>query len=194
MSTALKKIRARVKQLQKKNPHAHYKNLQKQAGKEFKSGKLKTVGKRKPAKKKAAKRKVAKRTVAIIHHAKPAPRKLHRRKRRSVGAAVASHRRRRVSGSGSNLMPIVAIGGLAVLAYFLLKPRTTTLLPSQIPGLVTTGNAARDNSAANIVAYATAAGIAATALSKLIDSINNSSDSTVTAAAGSADPTQYFTS
>ncbi len=41
MSAALKKINARVKQLQKKHPKSKRVTLQKQAGKEYRAGKLK---------------------------------------------------------------------------------------------------------------------------------------------------------
>jgi hypothetical protein len=40
MSTALKKINARVKELKKKHPGSSHHTLQKQAGKEYKAGKL----------------------------------------------------------------------------------------------------------------------------------------------------------
>ena len=55
MSTALAKINARVKQLQKKHPNTQRKTLQKQAGKEYKAGKLGGVRK-KSARKKSARR------------------------------------------------------------------------------------------------------------------------------------------
>lgn len=59
MSSALKKIQARVKQLRKKHPNAKFRSLQKQAGSEYRSGKLGGVKKKKRtvAKKKSAPRK-----------------------------------------------------------------------------------------------------------------------------------------
>ena len=51
MSTALAKINARVKQLQKKHPNTQRKTLQKQAGKEYKAGKLGGVRKKSARKK-----------------------------------------------------------------------------------------------------------------------------------------------
>ena len=55
MSTALAKINARVKQLQKKHPKTQRKTLQKQAGREYRAGKLGGV-KKHVAKKKAVRR------------------------------------------------------------------------------------------------------------------------------------------
>lgn len=59
MSSALKKIQARVKQLRKKYPNAKFRSLQKQAGSEYRNGKLGGVKKKKRAvaKKKSAPRK-----------------------------------------------------------------------------------------------------------------------------------------
>ena len=59
MSNALAKINARVKQLQKKHPKTQRKTLQKQAGREYKAGKLGGV------KKKTAKKKTVRRVGAV---------------------------------------------------------------------------------------------------------------------------------
>lgn len=59
MSTALAKINARVKYLQKKHPKTQRKTLQKQAGREYRAGKLGGV------KKKTARKKVVRRVGAV---------------------------------------------------------------------------------------------------------------------------------
>jgi hypothetical protein len=59
MSTALAKINARVKYLQKKHPNTQRKTLQKQAGREYRAGKLGGV------KKKTARKKVVRRVGAV---------------------------------------------------------------------------------------------------------------------------------
>lgn len=193
---ALKKINERVKQLQKKHPKSKRTTLQKQAGREWKAGKL-AGKKRKSAPKKKA---VARKRKTVVH--KPAKRKAARRKvttrvvvvgkirRRRRPAAKARHTRRRVSGKGPSIMPMVALGALAVGGYLLLSKGSTPQQNSYIP----TGNYQRDNSAANVLAYATAAGLAASAIAKLIDALNNSSDSQVTAAAANpqASISQFF--
>ena len=75
MSTALAKINARVKQLAKKHPHAKRVSLQKQAGCEYRAGKLGGV-KRKTVKKKSVGRARVKRFKG----------------RCRVGASVAPHK------------------------------------------------------------------------------------------------------
>jgi hypothetical protein len=52
---------------------------------------------------------------------------------------------------------------------------------------VQTGNSYRDSQAQKILAYATAAGLAATAIAKLIQALNSSTDSTVTQVSDSID-------
>lgn len=176
-ANALKKINARVKVLQKKHPNAKRKTLQKQAGREYKAGKLKV--KRKPvAKKKPVKRKAVKRSIARI--AKPATLgKLYKRRKRATRAKKVV--RRRVNGKvgkSSMLLPVVALGGLAVLAYFMLKPATNT----QVPALYQSQNVQRNQSASNILAYASAGALTISAIAKLIEALNSSDDKTVVAA------------
>jgi len=179
-ANALKKINARVKVLQKKHPNAKRKTLQKQAGREYKAGKLKV--KRKPvAKKKPVKRKAVKRSIArIAKIAKPSTLgKLYKRRKRATRAKKVV--RRRVSGTvgkSSMLLPVVALGGLAVLAYFMLKPATNT----QVPALYQSQNVQRNQSASNILAYASAGALTISAIAKLIEALNSSDDKTVVAA------------
>lgn len=181
--TALKKINARAKALKKKHPGKKYKTLQKQAGAEYRAGKLKA--KRKPAKRKAAKktttrrkttrRKTTRRKVGKAQTVVYSLGKLIKRKRRK--SPKKKRTSRRVGKGGSSMMPLIIIGGLAAAAYFLFKPATP-------PVLYQTSNPIRNSSANNILLYASAAGMTAKAIADLINAINNSSDADVAAAGG----------
>lgn len=179
-ATALKKINARVKQLKKRHPNAKRSTLQKQAGKEFKAGKLKKKKKAAPRKKvvhhrkkrRVVAKKVHRRRKAVVHH---------RKRRRSVTGIkrrrVVHHvirKRRRVSGMGKS-GKLLLIGAVAVGAYLLLRPKApqTVYIP--------TGSTYRDSSAQNIIAIAQAAGIVGAQLTKLIQQINSATDSQVQA-------------
>lgn len=180
MANALKKIVARVKVLRKKHPNAKYKTLQKQAGREFKAGKLKA--RRKPAAKKVTRKRTVKRkrisSVGAVASRVAAVRKRKApRKRAATKKKTSPRRRARVSGSGKSIMPALLLGGLGLAAVYMLTRRNqqpTTYVP--------TGNYTRDNAASNILAYATAAGLTIAAITKLIQALNSSSDSQVTAA------------
>jgi hypothetical protein len=76
-------------------------------------------------------------------------------------------------------MPVVLIGGLGLLAYALLRKPTQPAPALPPSGLATTGNQYRDATAQRILAYATAAGLAADAIAKLIQSLNHASDTEV---------------
>lgn len=178
-ATALKKINARVKVLKKKHPNSKRSTLQKQAGAEYRAGKLKV--RRKPAKKKVArKRRVAPRKKAAVkRRRKSAPRKRARRaklvtrtvvkyrvlrpKRKGAKVRIKVSRRRSVSGAKKSFMPLLLAVG-AVAALMLLKPKPAVYIP--------TGNASRDSQAANIMAYAAAFGATTTAIANLIKTIN----------------------
>ena len=187
--SALKKIVARVKQLRKKHPNAKYRSLQKQAGKEFKAGKLKA--KRKPAKKRVLKAK--KRVLHGATRRRKVQRKTKSAKVRTRTITVVKVRRIRVkakprkrgrvgSTSSKSMLPLIlgvaAVGGLA---YMLLKKPAVQYQQ--------TGNVIRDNSANNVLSWATAAGLGISAISKLIDALNNSTNSQVTNAA--SNPANY---
>lgn len=188
-ATALKKINARVKVLAKKHPGKKRTTLQKQAGKEYREGKLK---KRAPAKRKAT----HKRKKAVVKRVKAAPRKRVRKsrpvaKRKVYKAKVVKvkaykgKRYKRVSGIGklSSLVPIVAVAGLGLVAYYLYTKSTT-------PTLNTTTNPYRAQAQTSILQWAALAGMTATAIANLINSINASDDNTVIQAA--ADPGAYY--
>jgi len=184
-STALKKINARVKVLAKKHPGKKRTTLQKQAGAEYRAGKLKA--RRKPAKRKSPKRKAVRRRRHVGAKVGSHKRVVRRRKsvRRRVKRAVSRPRvivrtrtrtktvriasRRRV-GSKKSLLPVLAIAGAAVAAYFLLKPKTA-------PIIYPTGNTYRDSTSQQLLQYAQAAGATATAIAQLVATINAANQS-----------------
>lgn len=177
MANALKKIQARVKKLRKRYPKKKYSSLMKQAGKEYKSGKLKPrkkAAKRKPAKRKAVRRKTApkKRVVKRARRRAAAKPKVIRR-RTVVVYRTKKRKSRRASVSGfgkiGKILPIVALG---VGAYLLLKPKPA-------PPIVQTSNPARNQAASDILLYANAASMTAAAIAKLIQTINSSNDTQV---------------
>lgn len=201
MNNALKKINARVKVLQKKHPKSKRTTLQKQAGREWKSGKLRgAVGAvRKKAAKKTVRRKSKPRKRAVKRARVPRKRSLTHvlkaltkpKRKRVYKAKVVSVRKykatryRRVSGMGkmSSLVPIVAIAGLGILAYYLINKQTQVQFPP-------TNNPYRAQAQNSILSWAAAAGLTATAIANIINAINNSDDATVINQA--AAPQQYF--
>jgi hypothetical protein len=194
MNTALIKINARVKELQKKHPNSERITLQKQAGKEWRDGKLK---KRKPSKRKVvAKLKPVKRRRAVSK--KSVVRKTVRKRRAAVAKskrvyrakvvrvrAYKAPRYKRISGIGkmSSLVPIVAVVGLGILAYYFMNK-------TSLPAIAPTTNPQRAAATNDILQWAAVAGLTATAIAKIIDSLNNSSDDAVVSAA--ADPAAAF--
>ncbi len=174
---ALKKITDRVKALRKKHPKAKYKSLQQQAGKEYKAGKLKNKaarkkvsGVKKTARKKAASKKTARKRAPRV---KVITRQITigtiKRKRRKAAPKRKAARRRKVGGLGNSTLPIIlGIGALAAVAYFALKPATPTAQLAYNP----TGNQTTDNKAAEIMAWASAAGLGITAITSLINALN----------------------
>lgn len=193
MNAALKKINARVKQLQKKHPGSKRVTLQKQAGKEYRAGKLKAVRKKSAPRKKrrvsgkvagiGTRYKVAKRVgtkkpmrTAKRRASKPKVRVVTRIRTRTVV------KRRSVGRTGGmkSIIPIVAIVGIGIAAYLLLRPKSSTVV---VPGvalpLALTGNAQRDTASQNILSYAQAAGTTASALASLISALNGMNDASV---------------
>lgn len=194
MSSALMQINKRVAVLAKKFPGKKRKTLQKQAGKEYKAGKLKTRKKRKVGAVKLIERRETKRTpakrtyriirsktgrykkvqrVAKVGKVRRAPIKRRRKKYAIVAKRIA--RRRSVSGGGSmkSILPIVVIGGVALLAYMAFKK------PSVTTQYIPTGIAAKDNAAAQVLSWASTAGIVGSALSNILKALNNGSTSQV---------------
>ncbi len=188
-TTALKKINAETKRLKKRHPGKKYATLRKEAAAKYNAGKLKPK-RHKPAKKKKARRKAAvsgKRKYAVTHRVKKVGTRKKARKRIAAKRPAARVRTRtvtktvyrRVGASGGNsmkmLVPILAIAGIGLAAYFLLKkPATNTL-----PALTSTANPARNQSATSILQYAQAAGASLAGLAALINALNGMSDSAV---------------
>lgn len=197
MSTALKAINKRVKVLQKKHPKSKRTSLQKQAGREWKAGKLKARKKSAaPKKRRVVRKKVARKRVGAVRKRRVSRKKATPRKRRRVGAVKILERgenrrtrpkrvykiarrkngqiRRvsRVGGIGGGLkamLPVLVIGGLGLMAYMLLrKPAAPVYIP--------TGNVTRDSKAQEIIQTATTAGLAAAAIAKLIQQLQAQSN------------------
>lgn len=189
MNNALKKISARAKALKKKHPGKKYKTLQKQAGAEYRAGKLKAkrkpAAKKKATRKKTTRRKSPRRKIGKAQTVVYSLGKLIKRKRRK-SKPKQKRTGRRVSGKGSSMMPLIAIAGLGIVAYMLLKPAAPAAQ------LYQTSNPQRNTSANNILLYATAAGMTAKAIADLITAINNSPDAAVVAAG--ANPAAYISS
>lgn len=105
------------------------------------------------------------------------PRK-RRAKRRRVRMAGPVSRRRTVGQSGGSGMMLGLLIGAGAL-YLLTRNTGSTQTYSNLPAVATTGNVTRDTQSQQIVNYAIAAGVAVNAIAALINSLNSSSDSTV---------------
>lgn len=207
--SALKKINARVKQLAKRYPKKKRVSLQKQAGKEYRAGKLRA---KRPAKRKSVKRKPVKRKSAPVRKTarkravrRSAPRK---RAKRSASAVLLVERGgtkrtrptrvykvkrsrkgtyagvKRIAGRrrsvGSKIFGIKP-GTLAMLAGggLLLYLATRPATPSAL--YVPTGNVQRDTKAQQIINAATAAGVAAAQIAQIMKQFNSKSDAQIDA-------------
>ncbi len=109
-----------------------------------------------------------------------AGRKRRRRKPGSIGTAY--RRRRSVGGSGGNTGLVIAAVGLGFLALmaFSSKSSSTTQYQNQtLPPLQQTQNYTRNQQSNDLVNYAIAAGLAATAIATLIEKLNSSDDNEV---------------
>jgi hypothetical protein len=204
-STALSKIIKEAKRIRnahpnkykgKKNPWAN--GYMEEASKKYNSGKLSGARKKKPAKaskkrKAPAKRKVASRKVATRKPTKKrAANKTRKRGRRRVGtkkpvkvttsrSVVRTVGSRRRSVGKSNTTNLLIIGGLALGAWYLFGRRTTVATVPNTSSLITTSNVTRNSQSQDLVNYAIAAGLATNAILAIIDKINSSDDSTVSA-------------
>jgi hypothetical protein len=197
MNAALKKIQARVKKLRKKHPGAKFRTLQKQAGAEYRAGKLKTKRKHTIHKKKSVHRKRVSSVGPVRRHRKGAKRRAPRTviitKYRTVGKVKRTrkkhHKRyvkakrithcRSVGGMSKGTKTALMVGGAVVLGYLLVKSMTPAAPP------ITLTNPASVSSANTLVTAAQAAGYSATAIANLVKSINASSDAQVQSAATS---------
>jgi hypothetical protein len=191
---ALKKINARVKKLAKRFPKKSRKTLQKQAGAEYRAGKLKAKRKKVSGVRKTvrrAKRKVkraVRRAVGVTRRkrrtARRAPAKViimkvgaTKRRRRRAAPKRKAVRRRRVSGvsriAGIKTSTLL-MAGLGIGAIYLLTRRPQVQYGP-------TGNAVRDSKAQQILNYAVAAGATASAIANLLKSLQNKSDAQIDA-------------
>lgn len=191
MSNALVKINKEAKRIQKKHPkkHRNYAGFRKEATERYHAGK---IGKRKrsgSAKKKTHRKKSTHRKRTVHHkrtgavgRVKHVRRRKHSTRKRHKGRKVGATKKRQSSGGGISTNKLLLLGGLAVGAYLLLKPKSDKVqLPAGAPPLVTTTNPVRNTQANDILTYAAAGGLAIDAIIKLINSLNSSSDSDVQA-------------
>lgn len=171
LGNALRKINAEAKRLRKKHPNAKYSTLQKQAGRAFKAGKLKKRKSRSTGKvaKVAKVGRVRKRKTTRRKAAKP------RVVVRTRVRTVTKVRRVGKASTMDKLLPVLAIAGVGLLIYKVVSDRPAANSQQYMP----TGNYQRDNSAANILAWATAGGIAINAITALIKMLNEKSDAEV---------------
>lgn len=200
-NTALKQIHAEAKRIRKKHPHK-YDRIRNpwargyivEAAKKYNHGGLKRkkkvsgvpkkkTHKRKVVKKKpAAKKKPVKRGRAVVKYVekKSTERVMAGRRRKRHKKPAAKSHRRRVSGTGMSTGTLVAIGlGLGALYLITKKPDAPVYQNTQLPPIAQTGNYTRDQQSQNIVSYAMAAGLAVDAITRLINTLNQSNDSDV---------------
>lgn len=194
---ALVKISRETKRLRKKHPGMSFKSAQKKAASNYRSGKMGAPKKSHPkkhkrkhkARKRSHKRKRSTRTVVVVsgtHAFAKAKVGTRRRRKRSRPRYKVTHKVRRVSGSGGGMKTkdLLLVGALAVGGVLLYKainkPSQTTPVQGA-PPLNLTGNTSRDSQASQIIAWATAGGMALNAIANLITSLNNKSDAQVSA-------------
>lgn len=186
-ANALMKITREAKHIRKKHPGKSWKSAVKEASRKYNSGTIsgpkKSHPKKKKRKEKAKPKRNRTRTVVVVSGTVRHKRKPHRKRKRSK--YKVTHSVRRVSGSGGGIKPkdLLLIGGIGLAAWLLMKPKTstTTNVPAGSPPLQLTANPTRDNQAQQILAWATAGGIALNAITDLIKSLNTKSDAQVSA-------------
>lgn len=171
----VRKKRTRTTKLKRKvvrrRPKARRKKI---SGKRAKPRK-KATPRKKGRRKSPAAKKVLKQVERVSVERTVAGRK---RKRRSKSAPKQRSRRRAVSGKGGIGLLIglaVGVGAYLLLSNMSKTPTTTPYYGSLNP----TSNITRNTQSQDILNYALAAGLAAEAIYKLIDRLNNSSDSEV---------------
>lgn len=116
-----------------------------------------------------------KRTRSRSHSSTPRRRRSYRRK-----PVVMAGRRRRSVGKKGNMGLLIGVGIGALLLYFMSRPKTVTYPNlNQLPPLNATNNYQRNDQQNSILQYALAASLGIDAITKLIQSLNSSSDSQV---------------
>lgn len=189
MASTLAKIVRKAKQIRKSSPNKYKgkkawqsyvkdaaKQVKKPAAKKRKISKV--PAKRKPVRKAASKarprtrRKKAVRKVTVTRSVS-----VMGSRKKSTGI---KHRRKRKVGKIGGISPgLLIVGGLGLLAIFMLTKKQEPQIPPGAPPLVTTTNPVRDQKANNIVTWAVAGGLAIDAIIKLINSLNQSDDNEV---------------
>lgn len=177
-ASALKKINARVKKLAKKYPGKKRTTLQKQAGAEYRAGKLKAKRPRKKVKAKKVshrkKRRVA-RVAKVGTHRAPVKRTRRRKAKRTKSAKVRIRtvtRTVRIGSRKKSMLPVIlGVAALGLGAMLLMK--------KSAPAVLQTQNPIRNQQTNSIIQYATAAGVVGDALTKLINAINASNDTSI---------------
>jgi len=175
-ASALKKINARVKKLAKKYPGKKRTTLQKQAGAEFRAGKLKA---RKPRKAKAKRVKRRKpRRLAAVGTVKRVTRRRSKKRATQKPRVIIRTRTKTVRigsrrvGSKKSILPVLAVVAAGAALLYVATRRTA-------PVIVQSTNPVRNNTAQSIMQIAAAAGVVGDQLTKLINTINSSNDSQV---------------
>jgi hypothetical protein len=197
---------AKKKRVGKKNVFKAAKAMRKKHPRKYSTwqGYVKAAsGKRSPAKKRRKKKRTrkvaAKRKPVTKRKKKPGGRHLvkyverastervmnGRKKKRchcAHRAYLAGSRRRRRSvgglGSGAGLLVGLGIGALGI--YLLTrKPSAATTPTTTLPPIQQTGNTVRDSQSQDLINYAIAGGLAISAITSLIDKLNNSTDDEV---------------
>lgn len=117
-----------------------------------------------------------KRKRSRSHTSKPTRRRSYRRK----PVVMAGRRRSRSVGKKGNMGLLVGLGIGALALYFMTRPKTVTYPNlNQLPPLNATSNYQRNDQQNSILQYALAASLGIDAITKLIQSLNSSSDSQV---------------
>lgn len=200
MANQLVKIVKKAKAMRKSRPNKHkgkkaWQHYMSDASKALKHKPRKhkvgraTAHKHRTKKRKTKKRgsmRVVDRTEVIVLPA--VGRRKGTKHRKRSGSPKKSSKRvsgaRRVSGNkglGTALMIGAAVVGLILLTKKAGAANPALPAPSAL-SLVNTGNPSRDAQAANILAYAQAANLTATAIAAIIQKLNQSSDSDVSSA------------
>lgn len=139
--------------------------------------------KRKPRKKRTVRRGQRVKVVHVV-----AGKKRRRRSRSHSSASprrrkpvvMAGRRRSRSVGKKGNMGLLVGLGIGALALYFMTRPKTVTYPNlAQLPPLNQTTNYQRNDQQNSILQYALAASLGIDAITKLIQSLNSSSDSQV---------------
>lgn len=197
MGNAVIKIVREAKRIRKAHPRKYAKRknswlaYMQEASNRYNRGAIGKPKKKSAAKKRrrVPKKRVGKkakhRRVATVHSVSGVRRKRAAPRRKRASYRVTHTVRRVGRTGGSDMKNLLMIGALGLGAYLLFKGSKTTtqtaansVYPSA-PPLNLTGNTSRDSQAQNIIAWATAGGMAVDSIIKLINSLNNKSDAQV---------------